>query len=164
MPYRPEMRQDELTVREVGQELIVYDARHRRAHRLNKAAAPILQASDGTRTIDEIASILPYDLGAEERSELVQLTLQDLSEADLLAAPFASPRNLDRSRRDLLQKAAVVGLLPVVESIAAPPAHAHASGHAAGGRRGGSDHRRGSDWAHHKRVDLDRHRDRQGDR
>ena len=142
MSYRPEIRQNELTVREVGQELIVYDARHRRAHCLNKAAAPILQASDGTRTVDEIACVLPDDLGVEERTEFVWLTLRDLSEGDLLTAPFASPRNLDRSRRDLLQKAAVIGLFPVVESITAPPAQAHASGHAAGGRRGGWDHRK----------------------
>src|SRR5215472_7014485 len=111
-------------MREVGQELIVYDARHRRAHCLNKAAAPILRASDGTRTVAEIAGVLPQNLGSKERTDLVWLTLQTLSKADLLTVALVPPRGLDRSRRDLLQRAAVIGLLPVVESIAAPPAQA----------------------------------------
>jgi hypothetical protein len=160
MSYKPKVRQDELTVREVGQELVVYDARHRRAHCLNKAAAPILQASDGTRTVDEIAGVLPQNLGSKERTDLVWLALQNLSKADLLTAALVPPRGLDRSRRDLLQRAAVIGLLPVVESIAAPAAQAHASG----ARGSGWDHRRGNDWDHRKKSDWDRHWNRQADR
>jgi hypothetical protein len=126
--YKPEVRRDELTIREVGPELVVYDARHQRAHRLNKAAAPILRASDGTRTVDQIAFLLSHDLGAKERTELVWVTLQDLSQADLLKAAITPPGDLDRSRRNLLQKAAVIGLaLPVVESVIAQPAKAHDS-------------------------------------
>jgi transposase InsO family protein len=52
MTYKPKVRRDKLTIREVGQELVVYDARYQRAHRLNKAAAPILaEVSGGDRTI-----------------------------------------------------------------------------------------------------------------
>lgn len=152
MPYKPEVRREELTIREVGQELVVYDARHRCAHRLNKAAAPILQASDGTRTVDELALLVSDDLGVKEKTELVWVTLQDLSRADLLRAAIAPPRNLDRTRRNLLQKAAVMSLtLPVVESIAAPSAKAHATGrweHDRGDRRRDSDDRRSSDRDH----------------
>jgi coenzyme PQQ synthesis protein D (PqqD) len=139
MSYKPQVRRDELMIREVGQELVVYDARHRRAHRLNKAAAPILQASDGTRTVGEIATLLSDDLDVQERSELVWATLQDLSQADLLTAPIAPPRELGRSRRNLLQRAAMIGFaVPVIESIVAPPAEAHASGQ----RGDRDDHRR----------------------
>jgi len=144
MTYQPEVRRDELTIREVGQELVVYDDRHRRAHRLNKAAASILRASDGTRTVDEIALLLSNDADPKERTELVWMTLQDLSQADLLTAAITPPGDLDRSRRNLLRKAAVIGLaLPVLESIIAPSAKAHDSDHG------------GDDWHHHRRWRRD---------
>ena len=152
MTYKPKVRRDELTIREVGQELVLYDARHQCAHRLNKAAAPILQASDGTRTVDQIALLLSQDLDIKERSELVWMTLQDLSQADLLTAAIIPPGNSDRTRRNLLHKAAMIGLtLPVVESVIAQSAKAHASDPK--GHWDHSDHRR---W--HDRHDWnDRH-------
>ena len=152
MTYKPKVRRDELTIREVGQELVLYDARHQCAHRLNKAAAPILQASDGTRTVDQIALLLSQDLDIKERSELVWMTLQDLSQADLLTAAIIPPGNSDRTRRNLLHKAAMIGLaLPVVESVIAHSAKAHASDPK--GHWDHSDHRR---W--HDRHDWnDRH-------
>ena len=130
----------------------MYDARHQCAHRLNKAAAPILQASDGTRTVDQIALLLSQDLDIKERSELVWMTLQDLSQADLLTAAIIPPGNSDRTRRNLLHKAAMIGLaLPVVESVIAQSAKAHASDPK--GHWDHSDHRR---W--HDRHDWnDRH-------
>lgn len=150
MPYKPEVRRDELTIREVKDELVVYDGREKRAHRLNKTAAPILQASDGSRTVDQIAALLPEDLDIKDRTGLVWLTLHDLSEAGLLSAAIPSG-NVDRSRRNLLQKAAVISLtLPVVETIVAQSATAHASDPR------WHDHR---DHYHHRDFDRDRDRD-----
>ena len=58
----------------------------------------------------------------------VWMTLQDLSQADLLTAAIIPPGDLHRTRRNLLQKAAMIGLaLPVVESVIAQSAKAHAS-------------------------------------
>ena len=127
MRYKPEVRRDQLTIREVKDELVVYDGREKRAHRLNKTAAPILQASDGSRTVDQIAALLSDDLDLKDRTGLVWLTLHDLSKAGILTAAIPSG-NVDRSRRNLLQRAAIIGLtLPVVESIVAQSATAHAS-------------------------------------
>jgi hypothetical protein len=149
MPYRPEVRLDELTIREVKDELVVYDGREKRAHRLNKTAAPILQASDGSRTVDQIASLLPDDLDLKDRTGLVWLTLHDLSKAGLLTAAIPSA-NVDRSRRNLLQRAAFIGLtLPVVESIVTQSATAHAS-----------DPKRYEQRDHYHHRDFDRYSDR----
>ncbi|MBV8737558.1 MAG: PqqD family protein [Alphaproteobacteria bacterium] len=153
MPYKPEVRRDELTIREVQDELVVYDGREKRAHRLNKTAAPILQASDGSRTVDQIAALLSDDMDIKDRTELVWLTLQDLSKVGLLTAAIPSG-HVDRSRRNLLQRAAVIGLtLPVVESIVAQSATAHAS-----------DPRRYEHREHHSHRDFDHHRDFNRDR
>ena len=149
MPYKPEVRRDELTIREVKDELVVYDGREKRAHRLNKTAAPILQASDGSRTDDQIAALLSDDVDIKDRTGLVWLTLHDLSSAGLLTTTIPSV-NVDRSRRNLLQKAAVIGLtLPVVESIVAQSATAHAS-----------DPRRHEHRDHYHHRDFDRDGDR----
>ena len=154
MPYKPEVRREQLTIREVKDELVVYDGREKCAHRLNKTAAPILQASDGSRTVDQIAALLSDDLDPKDRTGLVWLTLQDLSKAGLLTAAIPSG-NVGRSRRNLLQKAAVIGLtLPVVESIIAQSATAHASDP---GRHDKRDH------YHHRDFDRHVHRDRDRD-
>lgn len=156
MPYKPEVRQDELTIRAVKDELVVYDGREKRAHRLNKTAAPILQASDGSRTVDQIAALLSDDVDIKDRTGLVWLTLQDLSKAGLLTAAIPTG-HVDRSRRNLLQKAAVIGLtLPVVESIVAQSATAHASDPRRYGDRDHYHH-------HHRDFDRDVYRDRDRD-
>jgi Coenzyme PQQ synthesis protein D (PqqD) len=160
MTYKPEVR-DGLTIREIGEELVVYDARHRRAHCVNKMAAPILQACDGTRTVDQIAVLLSDELGIDERTELVSATLQELSQADLLTAAITPPGDLNRSRRNLLHKAAVIGFtFPVIESIIAQSAKAHDSA-----SRGGDDwhHRKRSDWDDRRSSDWDRDSDRHRD-
>lgn len=59
MSYHPQVRQDDLTIKETGTDLVVYDARQRRAHRLNKTAATVFRHSDGTRAVQEIALLLP---------------------------------------------------------------------------------------------------------
>jgi hypothetical protein len=65
------------------------------------------------------------------------MTLQDMSQADLLTAAIIPPGDLHRTRRKLLQKAAMIGLaLQVVESVVAQSAKAHASD-----RKGNWDHR-----------------------
>jgi hypothetical protein len=158
MPYKPEVRRDQLMIRDVKDELVVYDSREKRAHRLNKTAAPILQASDGSRTVDQIAALLSDDVDIKDRTELVWLTLQDLSKAGLLTAAVPSGHG-DRSRRHLLQKAAVIGLtLPVVESIIAQSATAHASDPRWYDQR---DHYHHRDFG--RDFDRDVHRDRDRD-
>ena len=122
MQYRPKVRRDDLTIQEVEDDMVVYDGRHQRAHRLNSTAALVLRSSDGTRTIREIACRLPSDLpgsyGGEDR---VWLALEQLAKADLLTEGLPLPPEWGLSRRALLQKAAAAALvLPIVETVLAP--------------------------------------------
>jgi Coenzyme PQQ synthesis protein D (PqqD) len=121
MSYKPEVRLVEMTMQEVGDELVVYDSRHRRAHRLNETAALVFRFSDGTRTVEDIAFLLTDDLSLAERMALVWVTLDELSRANMLTAAVSPPDDLNRSRRNLIQKAAAIGLaFPVFDSILAP--------------------------------------------
>jgi len=129
MEYRPEKRRDELILEKVGDDLLVYDSRHLKAHRLNSITASVLQFSDGTRTVHEIISCLQSELGYPADEELVWFALEKLAKVDLLTEVVSAPQNLDLSRRSLLRKAraaaTIVLVLPVVESIVAPsPAQA----------------------------------------
>jgi hypothetical protein len=129
MQYRPQVRRDELTLEKVGDDLLVYDSRHLKAHRLNSIAAFVLRFSDGTRTVQEIASCLQTELGSPADDELVWFALEKLAKVDLLTEVVSAPQTLDISRRSLLRKAraaaAMVLVLPVIESVLAPsPAQA----------------------------------------
>jgi hypothetical protein len=115
----PLARQDGLLIRELPDELVVYDRRLHRAHCLNATAALVFRAADGTRTVAELAAVLDPTHGAAERETLVRLALEQLATAGLLDAPGEPGLG---SRRAVLRQAAVgvALLLPAVASIIAP--------------------------------------------
>lgn len=56
-----------------------------------------------------------------EKEATVWVALDDLAKADLLTTLPPSPQDLSLTRRNLIKKAAAVGLaLPIIESILAP--------------------------------------------
>src|SRR6476646_3932681 len=87
----PQARQDELFIEELGEELLVYDARHFRAHRLNPTAAWIWRHCDGRKTIAEAARLLADELQQPVDEELVWLGLETLDSAHLLITPLRRP-------------------------------------------------------------------------
>jgi hypothetical protein len=119
----------------VGDELVVYDSRHQRAHTLNSIAATVFRYSDGSRTIDEIASHLSSDQGLPQNEELVWLTLEQLAKADLLTEAVQTPRTLSADRRSMLVAAAIA--LPFIESILVPSAASARSDFGTAGPTGG---------------------------
>ena len=117
-------------VREIGDETLVYDTRQHRAHCLNRPAAFVFRHSDGTRTAGEIAVLLGASapLGAEE--EGVEMALERLTEAGLLASGDRASRRAGISRREVLGRVGLGAafLAPIVTSLAVPtPAEAAAS-------------------------------------
>jgi hypothetical protein len=97
--------------------VLVYDLDTNKAHCLNKTAATVWQACNGTNSISDIATIV----GSGASDELVWLAIDQLNENNLLEtkikADFAG-----QSRRDVLKKiglAAVIAL-PIVASLVAP--------------------------------------------
>lgn len=106
-------RSDKLLIHEVGDELVVYDRTNDRAHRLNPTAARVWRSLDGTRTLEDVATLIGAEL------KVVELALGQLSAAKLLVgeAPAVSRR---RALRRVAGLAAAGLALPVVSSIAAP--------------------------------------------
>lgn len=118
----PKARKSHLLVHQVEDEVVVYDKKRQRAHRLNDTAAKVWSLLDGERTTSEIAGDLDVD------ESVVTLSIDHLASAHLLE----SSEPLSVSRRKAIGRvasAAAIGfLLPVVTSIAAPSAAQALSG------------------------------------
>jgi hypothetical protein len=111
----------DLMVEHAGNDLLVYNPADDTAHAVNASAAAVFEACDGTRSIDEIVTVVDGTSETPVDHEIVALAIADLLEAGLItvSGPIA-----EVSRRSLIVKlgagAAAAAALPVVESIAAP--------------------------------------------
>jgi hypothetical protein len=116
---RPLARRDDVVLRELPGELVVYDRQTHRAHCLNDTAARVFRAADGTRSVAQLAAELEPRLTPDEREMLVGLALRELFAAGLLVTAADDDPG---SRRELLRHAAVAAgfLLPAVASVLAP--------------------------------------------
>jgi len=138
---QPKARTADLIVRELPDEVLVYDRKSDRAHCLNLTAATIWKFCDGRTTAAEMAQRLAASnavdaeaLMDESRSptrlksappaeQVIWLALEQLSRNHLLEAPLSLPAYLPRmSRREAIR---VFGLgaamaIPIVVSITAP--------------------------------------------
>jgi hypothetical protein len=121
----PKARDKGLLVRELNDELLVYDLDRHKAHCLNKTAAIIWNQCDGQKTVDQIAGSLSEAFSSPVGEEVVWLGLKSLTKGHLLETGTAqgwAAHGL--TRRELIRKAglaAAVGL-PLVTSIVAPRA------------------------------------------
>lgn len=126
---RPLARADELVVRDMDSEVLIYDLNKDEAITLNLFAAAVWRACDGTRDmqglVEKLHSQMPGDLVTEES---VWRALDMLSRCDLLQDRVVVPVN--RSRRDFVKalgKGAVA--VPIVAMIVVPtPAQAASCG------------------------------------
>lgn len=124
---KPRRRKKDLAVQNLLDEVLVYDLRNHRAHRLNRAAAIVWRHCDGKTTVPQLAHILTDKLDEPADREVVRYALSRLWRAHLLEG---EARVEKYSRRDFIHRLKKVGLaasvmLPVVSSIVAPtPAHA----------------------------------------
>lgn len=119
---RPLARQAGLIVQEVLGETLVYDRECDRARCLGPTLSWIWRHCDGTRTVADIAVLLRKERQVPIADEVVWVALRRLSRARLLTEPVPrAPREAVRSRRELLQKVALVGGLSLL-SISAPTA------------------------------------------
>ena len=124
----PAAREDELIVQEMGEEVLVYDQRQRRAHCLNRTAALVWRELDGRQTAAEVAARLSREVGATVAPEVVELAVEELRRGGLLSGGGGG-RGGGVSRREMMRRVglgAAVGL-PVVASVLAPKAAEAAS-------------------------------------
>jgi hypothetical protein len=115
-------------MRDLPDELIVYDLDRHQAHCLNRTAASVFRGADGTRSLDDLGLLLGDGLDRAEREAAVRMALDLLGQAHLLEGGAAhSPAPKDLSRRSALRRAGlgVALLLPAVASVLVPkPAEA----------------------------------------
>lgn len=117
---------DDTTVREIGDETLIYDEHTHRAWCLNQSSACVWHLCDGRNTVREIAALATEKLAAAMSEDLVLLAIAELEENQLLHANRLEALPQDASRRQMLGKIgmAAAALLPVVAAITAPPAMA----------------------------------------
>ena len=114
---------ENLIVRELDDETLVYDLDRDKAHCLNRTAALVWKMCDGQTTVDAAARSLETELNTPVNRHIVSLAIRQLQEFSLVENGGKVP---PVSRRDLVLKYAPVALaLPVIMSISAPtPAQA----------------------------------------
>jgi hypothetical protein len=125
LPWR---REEDLLVRSLSDETLVYDLKRDQAHCLNATAAAVWQCCDGRTSVAQLAAMLRREcnIGADEN--VVWLALRQLQKARLLQTRVHLPSNLPRlSRRELIRTLGVAAAVPVVMTILAPEARAQAS-------------------------------------
>ena len=115
---RPKARKQGLLVRDLGDEVVVYEVESHRGHSLNRTATLVWRASDGRRTVAGIAAQLGRELGVPADEPLVRFALQKLREARLLEAGAREAATL--TRRQVARRIGQAALLPVVISLFAP--------------------------------------------
>ncbi len=125
----PQARTDNLVIRELDDETLVYDMERDEAHCLNQTAALVWKRCDGKTTVTQAARALGTDLNATVDADLVWLTIKQLERFHLVERTQKSP---SVSRRELVLKYAPAALaLPAIFSIIAPvPAQSASCAHA----------------------------------
>lgn len=129
-PRMPRARTEGLVMRELPDEVLVYDLDRDKAHCLSPTAAFIWKHCDGQTSMAGMVQMRVREFNAPFDEAVVWLALEQLGRAHLLMPPL--PQSRERtgvSRRDVLRKlgkAAAVAL-PVVTSLVVPTASEAAS-------------------------------------
>jgi hypothetical protein len=133
----PRARKDNLTIRELPEETLVYDQEQNKAHCLNAVATLIWRHCDGRTSTDELARLVAEERGIDSAAEVVSLALEQLGRRRLLEEPPAPlPAKARIGRRDALKKIAfAAAALPMIMTIATRTAAQSMSG---GGSSDGS--------------------------
>lgn len=126
----PYARKEQLIIKELPDETLVYDLADEKAHCLNQTAALVWKNCDGKKSISEINASLAKHAGAPVDEQVVWLALDQLEKFKLLKDVPTPPAVFSgMSRRQVMRNLGVAAVaLPMIMSIAAPSAQAQASG------------------------------------
>lgn len=130
----PQARRDGLIVRELPDEVLIYDTEDDKAHCLNATAAAVWRYCDGETSVSEMSFRLAREFSTPVDEDVVWLALETLGKSGLLEEPVIRPSGV--SRGDVVKKAALVGAalsVPAVFSVLAPTASAAVCGQNCGG-------------------------------
>ena len=127
MQSKPQVRQSGLIVREMDNEILIYDTGNDKAHCLNETAALVWKECDGTKSVAEITRRLSRQLDTKVDERVVWFALKQFDRDHLLEQQLVMPAALMNgglNRREMVRAlglAAAVAV-PVVTSILAPTA------------------------------------------
>jgi hypothetical protein len=131
----PRARRNQLVVKELADETLIYDETNHQAHCLNQTAAFVWSNCDGRKTISKLARLLKEEMGAAVPEETVLLALRQLHDSRLLDTSVSRPTWAPQtSRRALIRTMGIAAAvtLPLITSV-----HAAAAAAAASCRTGG---------------------------
>jgi hypothetical protein len=123
-PY-PVSRTDDLVIQELKDEILIYDLQINRAFCLNQISALVWNLCDGRKSISEINLVASRKLRLSVSEEIIWLTLEKLSEQNLLVkAVNAKHLYHGVSRREAVKKIGLASAvsLPLISAITAPRA------------------------------------------
>jgi hypothetical protein len=125
---RPQARSEGLVVKDLPEEVLVYDLARDKAHCLNHSAAAIWRRCDGRTTLSEITSAIRKETGSPIDEQFVLLALDQLGRDHLLEERVEWPAAIPRmTRREAVRRIGIgaVIAIPLVTTIIAPtPAQA----------------------------------------
>jgi hypothetical protein len=117
----PKRREKGLLIEQLADEMIAYDTTNHKIHCLKSLALVVWQHCDGHTSELEMADIVRQELGVPADERLIQLTLQQLAEAELIEERSCLPTKI--SRREVARQLAKFGIAAtaaLVATIAAP--------------------------------------------
>lgn len=125
----PKARTNNLTIRELPGETVIYDLAAKKVHCLNRVALFVWKHADGRTSVGDLATRLAEELAVPSAYEAVELALEQLSKRGLLQTAFAEASAARKSdRRAVLKRLAALAAIPTVLTLAAPKAMAQRSG------------------------------------
>jgi hypothetical protein len=123
----PHARQQSVIVKDLLDEVLIYDLDRNKAHCLNQSAAIVWRNCDGKSSISQIRKVLQKELSTPVSEEVVWLAIDQLNQFHLLEQGITRPQN-GVSRRSVLKNIGIAALaIPAIVSISAPTAQAQAS-------------------------------------
>jgi hypothetical protein len=125
---QPRARTERIIIKELQDEVLVYDVDRDKAHCLNLSAAAVWKKCDGFNTPEQIANLLRAESQANVNEDFVWLALDQLGRDHLPDEPLEWPASIPRlTRREAVRRIGIGAAIaiPLVTSILAPtPAQA----------------------------------------
>jgi Coenzyme PQQ synthesis protein D (PqqD) len=125
---QPKARTERIIVKEVQDEVLVYDMDRDTAHCLNLSAAAVWKKCDGRSTPAQIADSLRTESQTNVNEDFVWLALEQLARDHLLEGPLEWSASVPRlTRREAVRRFGIGAAIaiPLITSILAPtPAQA----------------------------------------
>src|SRR5713101_4329294 len=97
----PIRREEQLVVRHLPEETLVYDLKRNKAHCLNPAAALVWRHCDGQTSVAQLAEMLHRELHIPAEEQVVRLALDRLQRAGLLQKSTVLADRPRYSRREM---------------------------------------------------------------